>query len=74
MLLIVWSDIVNAGNILEKATQVLAEKLNLCLANGITPIFCCGEALRTREQNQQNTFVEQQLSESLFHLSADEVF
>ena len=51
-----------------ESNSVLAEKLNLCLANGITPIFCCGEALQTREQNQQNTFVEQQLRESLFHL------
>jgi triosephosphate isomerase (TIM) len=56
-----------------ESNPVLAEKLNLCLANGITPIFCCGEALKTREQNQQDTFVEQQLRESLFHLSADDL-
>ncbi len=56
-----------------ESNSMLAEKLNLCLANGITPIFCCGEALKTREQNQQDTFVEQQLRESLFHLSADDV-
>jgi triosephosphate isomerase len=54
-----------------ETNQVLAEKLDLCLANRLTPIFCCGEALQTREQNQQNPFVEQQLRESLFHLSAD---
>jgi triosephosphate isomerase len=56
-----------------ESNSVLAEKLNLCLANGITPIFCCGEALKTREHDQQNTFVEQQLRESLFHLSADDL-
>lgn len=56
-----------------ETNPVLAEKLNLCLANGITPIFCCGEALKTREQNQQDSFVEQQLRESLFHLSADDL-
>jgi triosephosphate isomerase (TIM) len=56
-----------------ETNPVLAEKLNLCLAYGITPIFCCGEALKTREQNQQDTFVEQQLRESLFHLSADDL-
>jgi triosephosphate isomerase len=51
--------------------QVLAEKVDSCLANGLTPIFCCGEALQTREQNQQNPFVEQQLRESLFHVAAE---
>ena len=50
---------------------MLAEKINLCLANEITPIFCCGEALQTRDIDQQNTFVEQQLRESLFHLSEE---
>jgi triosephosphate isomerase (TIM) len=53
--------------------KILAEKINVCLANDITPIFCCGEALQTREQNQQNSFVEQQLHESLFHLSKEEL-
>jgi triosephosphate isomerase len=53
--------------------KMLAEKINLCLANDITPIFCCGEAFQTREQNQQNSFVEQQLHESLFHLSKEEL-
>ena len=51
--------------------QFLAEKLDRCLENGITPIFCCGEALPIRELNQQNAFVEQQLRESLFHLSPE---
>ena len=61
MSIIALSVIVSAGNILEKATQMLAEKVNICLANGITPIFCCGEALQTREENRQNSFVENQL-------------
>jgi triosephosphate isomerase len=56
-----------------ESNHVLAEKVNLCLANGITPIFCCGEALQTREQNKQNGFVENQLKESLFHLSKEEL-
>jgi triosephosphate isomerase len=54
-----------------EGNQMLAEKINLCLANEITPIFCCGEALQTRDIDQQNTFVEQQLRESLFHLSEE---
>lgn len=54
-----------------ETNQVLAEKVDMCLTYNLTPIFCCGEALQTRELNQQNPFVEQQLRESLFHLSAD---
>jgi triosephosphate isomerase len=52
---------------------MLADKVNICLANGITPIFCCGESLPTREENRQNSFVENQLRESLFHLSGDDL-
>jgi triosephosphate isomerase len=51
----------------------LAEKINLCLENYITPIFCCGEALSIREASTQNDFVALQLKESLFHLPADKI-
>src|SRR5450631_335838 len=54
-----------------ETNQMLAEKADICLSNAITPIFCCGEALQTREDNKQNTFVENQLRESLFHLSPE---
>ena len=56
-----------------ETNAVLAEKVNLCLASFITPIFCCGEALAIREAGRQNEFVAQQLKESLFHLSADQI-
>jgi triosephosphate isomerase (TIM) len=56
-----------------ESNAVLAEKLNLCLENFITPIFCCGEPLSIREANTQNEFVAQQLKESLFHLSAEKI-
>jgi len=56
-----------------ETNAILAEKLNLCLENFITPIFCCGEALAIREAETQNEFVAQQLSESLFHLSSEQV-
>ena len=52
---------------------ILAEKINLCLASFITPIFCCGEALPIREAGRQNEYVAQQLKESLFHLPADQI-
>ena len=50
--------------------QLLAEKLNTALSYGLTPIFCCGEPLNIRESETQNSYVETQLRESLFHLSA----
>jgi triosephosphate isomerase (TIM) len=53
-----------------ESNQILAEKVDIALANGLTPIFCCGEALAVREAGTQNEFVEVQLKESLFHLSA----
>jgi len=49
--------------------QTLARKAELCLENGITPIFCCGEPLSIREVGAQNGFVETQLREALYHLS-----
>ncbi len=49
---------------------MLAAKVNICLENGLKPIFCCGEALSVREAGNENNFVETQLKESLFHLSA----
>ncbi|WP_276483223.1 triose-phosphate isomerase [Paraflavitalea pollutisoli] len=52
----------------QESNKALAEKLDLCLENGITPIFCCGEPLSIREAGTQNSFVEVQLKESLFHL------
>ena len=50
----------------------LAEKVNLSLKNGLTPIFCCGETLAQREKGIHIAFVNQQLTESLFHLSAED--
>lgn len=47
---------------------LLAAKTNAALANGLKVIFCCGESLEIRDQNTQNSFVEQQLKDSLFHL------
>jgi triosephosphate isomerase (TIM) len=54
----------------KESNQVLAEKINLCLESGITPIFCCGEPLEIREAGTENSYVATQLEESLFHLDA----
>ncbi|MFY8089917.1 MAG: triose-phosphate isomerase [Chitinophagaceae bacterium] len=52
--------------------QMLKEKVDIILSNNLTPIFCCGEPLGIREAETQNQFVQQQIEESLFHLSNDE--
>lgn len=57
----------------QESNQFLAEKLNICLAHNITPIFCCGEPLNIREAETQNEFVAKQLEESLFHFSVDDL-
>lgn len=56
-----------------ESNLMLSEKLDLLLGAGITPIFCCGEPLAIREEGTQNDYVEKQLQESLFHLSAEDL-
>ncbi|HTL10019.1 MAG TPA: triose-phosphate isomerase [Chitinophagaceae bacterium] len=56
-----------------ETNQLLAEKLNILLEYGITPLFCCGEPLSVREAGTQNSYVETQLRESLFHLSEAQI-
>jgi len=57
----------------DETNAILAEKVDRCLENFITPVFCCGEPLAIREKEEQNRFVEVQLRESLFHLKADKL-
>jgi len=56
-----------------ESDALLAEKTNKILAAGLFPIFCCGEALATREKNQHEAFVTAQIEAGLFHLTADEL-
>jgi len=56
-----------------ESDALLAEKVNAILAIDSKPIFCCGEPLSIRETETQNAFVEAQLKNSLFHLSADAI-
>lgn len=57
----------------QEDNQLLAEKVNIAMANGLQPIFCCGEPLMIREAETQNAYVEKQLEESLFHLNSQQV-
>jgi triosephosphate isomerase len=56
-----------------ESNKFLADKLNAVLKGGLTPIFCCGETLKQREQGIHVDFVNAQLTESLFHLSEEEI-
>ena len=56
-----------------ESDTLLAEKTEAVLAIGSTPIFCCGEPLSIREAGTQDSFVEAQLKNALFHLSADQI-
>lgn len=51
---------------------ILTEKVNLTLANGLTPIFCIGEVKEEREAGKHFEVVEAQVSEALFSLSAED--
>jgi triosephosphate isomerase len=52
---------------------MLAEKINRAIESGIKSIFCCGEPLDIREAATQNSYVETQLKESLFHLNKEQL-
>ena len=56
-----------------ETNKMLADKINICFDYGLKPIFCCGEALQIREAGTQNGYVENQLKESLFHLSVEQL-
>ncbi len=55
-----------------ETAEILKEKVQLALANGLKVIFCCGETLEERDANQQNEVVKAELEGSVFHLSAEE--
>ena len=56
-----------------ETNEVLAQKIDQAFEHGLHPVFCCGEPLQVREAGDQNAYVETQLKESLFHLSADKL-
>ena len=55
-----------------ETAEILKEKINLALANGLKVIFCIGEVLEERESGKQNEVVEAQLAGSLFDLTAEQ--
>ena len=52
--------------------EILKNKVELALANGLKVIFCIGEVKEERLENKQNEVVKAQLEGSVFHLSAEQ--
>ena len=52
--------------------EILKEKVDLALANGLKILFCIGESLEQREANQQNEVCKAELEGSVFHLTAEQ--
>ncbi|MBO9728214.1 MAG: triose-phosphate isomerase [Chitinophaga sp.] len=57
----------------QESNAMLAKKIDQALANGLKPIFCCGEPLEVRQAETQNAYVAKQLEESLYHLTAEQL-
>ena len=54
-----------------ETAEILKEKADLALANGLKILFCCGETLEEREAEKQNEVVKAELEGSVFHLDAE---
>ena len=55
----------------ENATDV-AKKVDAVIAQGLTPIYCCGEVKEERESGNQNQIVGGQIESELYHLSPED--
>jgi triosephosphate isomerase len=53
--------------------HTIGHKIQRCLENDITPIFCCGEPLSVREAGEETPYVEAQLKDALFHFTEEEI-
>ena len=54
-----------------ETAEILKEKVDLALANGLKILFCCGETLEERKAEKQNEVVKAELAGSVFHLDAE---
>ena len=54
-----------------ETADILKNKVDLALESGLKVIFCCGESLEQRENGSFKQVIEDELKDSLFHLSAE---
>lgn len=57
----------------DETNDLLKKKVDACLRNKVTPIFCVGELIEERKQNKHFVTVLRQLEQSLFHLTPAEL-
>lgn len=50
----------------------LARKVDAVIKQGLTAIYCCGETLEERESGKHFDILRSQISEGLFHLTAEQ--
>ncbi|MEQ8550673.1 MAG: triose-phosphate isomerase [Cyclobacteriaceae bacterium] len=56
-----------------EGNALLAEKVKVILEHGLTPIYCCGEKLETREADGHFDLNKAQIVEGLFDLSTEDI-
>ncbi|MFL5762977.1 MAG: triose-phosphate isomerase [Bacteroidia bacterium] len=54
-------------------SDLLVQKVNIAIANGLSPIFCLGESIEQRNANTHLEAIRLQLKEGLFHLSPADI-
>ena len=56
-----------------ETNQIVAAKVDAALRSELIPIFCCGEVKAERESGIHFDVVKTQISEGIFHLTAEQV-
>ena len=59
--------------IFNETNEQLLNKIKQAQKQDLIPIFCCGEPLEIRENNEHFSFIQSQLENCIFHLSQDEI-
>jgi len=52
--------------------ELIGTKVKKVIANGLLPIYCCGEKLPVREANEHEKLVSEQIKTAVFDLSAED--
>lgn len=56
-----------------ETNELLAKKVDAALNSSLTVVYCCGETLPEREENRHFEIIQAQLTEGLFHLTAEQM-
>lgn len=54
-----------------ETNEILAQKIELALANNLAIVYCCGETLKEREAEKHYKVIETQLNETIFRLTPE---